>query len=72
MIVPARAPLGKGEATYSVSESDLSSNLVVLSVTLGGWTISAVCGRALHPTVGFADAGGSAETRADAAGIGGE
>src|SRR6266705_6713838 len=50
----------------SVSCSVLSSKRVVLSVTLVGCEISAVCGFAIQPTVGFA-AGGSADNR----GVGG-
>src|SRR5437588_10251944 len=42
----------------------LSSSFVVLSVTLGGAKISAVCGRCRHCAAGFAAAGGNAETRA--------
>lgn len=58
----------KSVPRYSFSDSDLSSNFVVWSVTLGGCTISAVCGRVLQGSVPTAG-GGKAEIRARWGGI---
>jgi len=50
--------------SQSPSGSGFSSSRVVLSVTLGGWMISAVCGRADHWPAVFTDGGGNAVIRA--------